>query len=398
MIFDPSTGVSTKYPIREIFQKFYDDYAGHHFVSPQQAKAARCISRCKTGLLGHSVSYCEKCGYEKIHYTSCNNRDCPCCQQPLEKKWVMERESELIEGIAYYHIVFTVPYELNDLIYENQKLLYGLLFSCASDTLLTLCRDKKYMGATPGIVSVLHTWGQQLNFHPHLHMAVSGGGLNRTGNFVETRHKGFIIPEDTIAKMFRGKYLDALKKYHDSGKLIFTGKCRFLRNHYSWKEWIDTIYNKKWCSFVKETFNGSGNAMAYLARYAYRTAISNSRIVSISEDEVSFRYTDYADHNAKKIKTVSGEEFIRLFLQHILPKGFHRVRFSGYLSNCCKTKELKHIHRLRGTVYAGNPVKGKCMAELMMMLYEVDICRCPVCRNQLTNYRGMMHPPSWRIA
>lgn len=226
----------------------------------------------------------------------------------------------------------------------------------------------------------------------------SGGGLNRTGNFVETRHKGFIIPEDTIAKMFRGKYLDALKKYHDSGKLIFAGKCRFLRNHYSWKEWIDTLYNKKWCSFVKETFNGNGNVMAYLARYAYRTAISNSRIVSISEEEVSFRYTDYADHNAKKIKTVSGEEFIRLFLQHVLPKGFHRVRFSEYLSNCCKTKELKHIHRLRGTVYAGNPVKGKCMAELMMMLYEVDICRYPVCRNQLTNYRGMMRPPSWKTA
>ncbi len=150
MIFDPSTGAVTEYPLREIFQKFYDGYSSQHTVTAQQAKAAGCISKCKTGLLGCSVSYCEKCGHVEIHYASCNNRDCPCCQAPLEKKWVMERESELIEGIAYYHIIFTVPFELNDLMYGNQKLLYNLLFSCASDTLLTLCRDKKFMGPRRG--------------------------------------------------------------------------------------------------------------------------------------------------------------------------------------------------------------------------------------------------------
>ena len=393
MIFDPSTGVITQYPVREIFQKFYPDFARRHPVNEQQAKAANCISKCKSGLLGYNISHCKECGHMEIHAVSCNNRDCPCCQAPLEKKWVMERESELIEGIAYYHVIFTVPYELNDLIYENQKLLYDLLFSCASDTLITLCGDKKYMGATPGIVSVLHTWGQQLNVHPHLHVALSGGGITHTGDFVETRHKGFIIPEQVIAKMFRGKYLNSLKKYYRSGKLSLTGKCEPLRNSYHWQEFIDNLYNKKWCPFVKETFNGNGNAMVYLARYAYRTAISNSRIESISEKEVSFRYTDYADHHAKKIKTVSGEEFIRLFLQHVLPKGFHRVRFSGYLSNCRKTKALKLIHRLRGTVYAGNPVKGKCMAELIMLLYKTDICQCPVCQHQLMHYRRI-HPPS----
>ena len=393
MIFDPSTGVATEYPIREIFQKFYLDYARLHPVNEQQAKAAGCISKCKSGLLGYNISYCKECGHTEIHAVSCNNRDCPSCQAPLEKKWVMERESELIEGIAYYHVIFTVPHELNDLIYVNQKLLYDLLFSCASDTLITLCRDKKYMGATPGIVSVLHSWGQQMNFHPHLHVALSGGGITHTGNFIETRHKGFIIPEQVIAKMFRGKYLDSLKKYYNSGKLSLTGKCEPLRNSYNWKKFIDNLYSKKWCPFVKETFNGNGNAMEYLARYAYRTAISNSRIESISENEVSFRYTDYSDNNKKKTKTVSGEEFIRLFLLHVLPKGFHRVRFSGYLSNCRKTKELKHIHRLRGTIYSGNPVKGKGMADLMLLLYGVNICQCPVCRHQMVNNRGM-HPPS----
>lgn len=393
MIFDSSTGVVTQYPIREIFQKFYPDYAGLHSVNEQQAKAANCISKCKSGLLGYNISDCKECGHAQIHAVSCNNRDCPSCQAPLEKKWVMERESELIEGIAYYHVIFTVPHELNDLIYENQKLLYHLLFSCASDTLITLCRDKKYMGATPGIVSVLHTWGQQMNFHPHLHIALSGGGINPAGNFIETRRKGFIIPEQVIAKMFRGKYLDSLKKYHDSGKLSFNGKCAPLRNSYNWQEFIDTLYSKKWCPFVKETFNGNGNALEYLARYAYRTAISNNRIESISENEVSFRYTDYADSNKKKTKTVSGEEFIRLFLLHVLPKGCHRVRFSGYLSNCRKTKELKHIHKLRGTIYFGNPVKGKGVADLMLLLYGIDINLCPVCRQRMMNSRGM-HPPS----
>lgn len=387
MIFDASTGLISDYPIRDIFQLFYDDYADGHPVSREQQKAADCISKCKTGLLGHNISYCESCGYEKIHYSSCNNRDCPCCQQPLEKKWVMEREAELIEGIAYYHVIFTIPHELNDLIYENQKLLYDLLFSSATDTLLTQCKDKKYMGATPGIVSVLHTWGQQLNYHPHLHVAISGGGLNHSGNFIETKHKGFIIPESVIAGMFRGKYLYKLKKYHDSGKLSFSGNCTYLRNRYEWSEFIDSLYRKKWCPFVKETFNGNGNAMAYLARYAYRTAISNSRISSINGDDVSFSYTDYTDHNTKKVKTVSGSEFIRLFLQHILPKGFHRVRFSGYLSNCRKSKNLKHIHRLRGTLYTGNPVKGKNTAELLLMIYNVDISKCPCCQRLLSSHR-----------
>lgn len=157
------------YPIRDAFQTFFPDYASSHSLSQEQSKAARYISKCKTGSLGYHISICESCGDMKIHACSCNNRNCPCCQSPQEQKWIMARNSELIEKCAYYHSIFTVPLELNDLIYENQKLLYNLMFSCASDTLLTLCRDKKHMGATPGIILVLHTWGQQLNFHPHLH-------------------------------------------------------------------------------------------------------------------------------------------------------------------------------------------------------------------------------------
>lgn len=397
MTFDPSTGEILDYPIREIFRRFFPQYSQNHFVSPQQSKTANCISKCKTGELGLNASYCPECAHIEVHNRSCNNRDCPCCQAPKEQKWIMDRNSELIAGIAYYHVIFTLPAQLNTLILENQKLLLNLLFQSASDTLLTLCQDKKYMGATPGIVSVLHSWGQRLNLHPHLHTMISGGGLNSSGNFIETRHKGFIIPVEAIGKMFRGKYLDGLKKLRKKGKLVFRRDCQHLQNSYTWQEFIDKLYETTWCPFVKETFNGNGNAVEYLARYAYRTAISNSRIEAVTEEEVSFRYTDYADENRQKLQTVSGEEFIRLFLTHVLPKGFHRVRFSGYLSNYRKSKELKHIHRLRGTLYTGNPTKGKNTAELMLLLYGINICCCPMCKHLMVNNMGMRPPKAAAI-
>ena len=374
------------YPIREAFQNFYSAYASSHCVSSEQAKAARCISECKTGSLGYNISCCESCGHIEVHACSCNNRNCPCCQSPQEQKWVMARNSELIEGCAYYHSIFTVPFELNDLIYENQKLLYNLMFTCTSETLLTLCRDKEYLGATPGIIMVLHTWGQQLNLHPHIHCCISGGGLTESEQFIESCHKGFLLPEGAVGKMFRGKFMEKLKVYYEKDLLSLHGKCAHLRNRYNWKELVDSLYEKKWIPFIKETFNGNGNAIQYLARYAYRTAISNSRITDVTEESVTFRYKDYADHGTSKLKTVTGSEFIGLFLQHILPKGFSRVRFSGFLSNCCKTRKLKLIHKLRSTPFIPNPVKGKSMAELMLLLYNQDIGTCSRCNGHVIQF------------
>ena len=377
---------SKPYPIRGIFQSFFREYTDSHSVSKEQRKAAHCISECKTGSLGHNLSYCESCGRVEIHACSCNNRNCPNCQTPQEQKWIMARNSELIEGCAYYHCIFTLPFELNDLIYENQKLLYNLMFSCVSDTLLTLCRDKNHMGATPGIIMVLHTWGQKLNFHPHIHCALSGCGLTESGQFIESCHKGFLLPVKAMGKLFRGKFMNTLKTYYDKKLLSYGEKCQKLRNYYNWKEFVDSLYEKDWLPFLRETYNGNGNAITYLARYAYRTAISNSRICSITEKEVSFRYKDYADNSATKIMSLEGTRFIELFLQHILPKGFSRVRFSGFLSNCCKTKKLKLIHKLRGTPYIENPVKGKSMAELMLLIYHRDICVCGQCNGHVIQY------------
>ena len=392
---DTETEVTFSYPIRTAFQSFYPSYALKHTVSPEQSKAAACISHCKTGKLGYSVAYCPECGHQVIHSCSCNNRDCPSCQAPLEKKWVMERNSELVSGIAYYHVIFTLPHALNPLILANQKLLYGLLFSAASEALIMLCRDRKYMGAMPGIVMVLHTWGQQLNFHPHLHVCLSGGGISPAGKFIESRHKGFIIPEGVLGKVFRGKFLDGLKTLRENDKLCYSGAALELRNSYQWKEWLDHLYAINWVPFLKETFNGNGNAIEYLARYAYRTAISNSRIIDVREDEVEFHYTDYADLNRKKTLVLSGEAFISRFLLHVLPKGFHRVRFSGYLANCRKTKSLVLIGMLRRTPYKGNPVKGHRMSEILMLAYGADIFSCPECHARMITYR-CRHPPESR--
>jgi hypothetical protein len=233
---------------------------------------------------------------------------------------------------------------------------------------------------------VLHTWGQKLNFRPHIHCALSGGGLTESGQFTESCHKGFLLPVEAMGKMFRGKFMAALKTYYDKKLLSFNGRCQVLRNYYNWKEFVDSLYAKDWLPFIRETFNGNGNAIKYLARYAYRTAISNSRICSMTEMEVSFRYKDYADNSVTKIMTLEGTKFIKLFLQHILPKGFSRVRFSGYLSNCHKTKKLKLIHKLRGTLFTPNPTKGMSMAELILLIYQKDICVCGQCSGRVIPY------------
>lgn len=381
---------STKYPVRDAFARFYPEFLKLHPGLPEEKrKTAASIMRCKTGDLGYNVSYCEDCGFPMIHAVSCNNRSCPCCQAPLEKKWELERNTELIRGIAYYHVVFTIPHELNALIKANLKILLDLQFKCVQETLLTLCADPKFLGAKPGIISVLHTWGQKLSFHPHIHVCVSGGGITPAGKFTETKHKGFFLPKAVIASMFRGKYLHALKRLYGEGMLDLSHTPE-LEQPSGFQTFIDHLFQKEWLPFVKETFNGRGNAIRYLARYSFRTAIANSRITEITDTHVSFRYKDYADDGKEKQLTVKGCDFIGMFLQHILPKGFNRVRFSGYLTNCRKTKNLKLIHRLRNTIYAGNPYRGMKVVDLMTALYGRDICSCPECSGRMIRLpRGM---------
>ena len=378
------TSENKEYLIREAFRRFYPSFLeAHPHLDYDKQNVAESIMRCKTGELGYNIAVCEECGTPQIHSVSCNNRCCPCCQAPLEEKWALERNTELIEGIAYYHVVFTMPHELNKLIKANMVPLLSLLFKAVQSTIMTLCADKKYMGVKPGLISVLHTWGQQMYFHPHIHVCLSGGGVTSENQFIETRHKGFLIPEKVLATMFRGKYMSELKALYNSGSLNLNTMPE-LRNRYSWKEFINLLYSKNWIPFVKETFNGRGNAIQYLARYSFRTAISNSRIVSVDDKTVTFRYKDYQDEGKTKVKTVDGQQFVGLFLQHVLPKGFNRMRYSGFLTNCNKARQLKLIHKLRNTAYNGNPYRSMKIAELLNLLYKVDICACPLCNGRLS--------------
>ena len=382
---------SGNYPVRDVFQRFYPRYEEEHpTLSENKRKVARMIMSCKTGELGYSKSVCEECGAVHIHNASCNNRYCPCCQKPQEEKWIAERQTELIEGIAYYHVVFTIPHMLNALILMNEELLLNLLFACVKDTITALCADRRYMGAKPAILCVLHTWGQKLNFHPHIHVCLSGGGLTPDGHFTETRHKGFIIPVKVIGSSFRGRFLCALKRLHDDRDSTLN-LPENLKDPDGWKQFIDKLFSEDWIPFIKETFNGKGNAIRYLGRYSYRSAISNSRIVSVDDENVTFRYKDYADESKQKLMTVKGTEFIDMFLCHVLPKGFIRTRYSGILTNSRKTKNLILIHRLRRTIYLGNPYRGICMRDLILCMYGRDIACCASCGGRLltlANIRG----------
>ncbi len=382
-----TTDSETPYGVREAFRIFGASYQASHHLTRSQEKALFSISDCKTGELGYNVSYCPECGYTRIHACSCNNRNCPSCQYPQEQKWIAERVSEIIPDTAYYHLVFTVPHELNDLIEANQKQLLGLLFQAASKTILTLCADKKWLGATPGIILVLHTWGQTLSYHPHIHTIVTGGGLTRDQKFIRGPHKGFFIPDSVIAPVFRGKYLQGLKSLYQDKKLVFPDSMAKLQDEDEWKRYLDRLYGKKWLPFIKETFNGNGNAVRYLARYAYRTAISNNRIDSVDDDGVTFHYKDYADNNRQKTMTMAGEEFIGAFLRHVLPNGFHRVRFAGFLANNVRSQNLTLIYEQLNRVYHGNPVKGKKTHDLFLILFHRDIDVCPWCGGQLRHER-----------
>ena len=375
------------YGVQDAFVKFYPEYRRKHTVTPEQESAAQCIMGCKTGQYGFTKSVCPSCGYEQIHYASCGNRNCPCCQGTKPAEWVEARSSELIEGVPYYHVIMTVPHELNPLFLSNQKGMYRLLMQSASDSMVEVAQREENIGGTPGVVAVMHTWGQTLELHPHVHMLVTGGGLSSP---IEFGQKGlrseFLCPQEHLAGAFRQRFLDGLKKLRSSDSLSFNGSAEPLRNSYSWEELLTKLYRTQWNVHIKETFNDNGNAVEYLSRYAYRTAISNSRVLSVSDDGVTISYKDYRD-GQKKTMLLSGEEFIRRFLLHVLPKGFSRIRYSGFLSNSRKKKCLAMIRRLKRAKERVNRLAGMTARQRIFALFNVDICECPKCHKHMNMYR-----------
>jgi hypothetical protein len=293
------------------------------------------IEHCRTAVLGGHLDRCRQCGHEAISFNSCRSRHCPKCQTNARDRWLSERGKELLP-VKYVHVVFTIPHELSWLGLHNKKVVYDLLFHAAANTLLEVAADPRHLGAEIGFLSVLHTWGQNLQHHPHIHCVIPSGGLSANHRrWVHPRY-AFFLPVKVLGRVFRGKFIDGLGSAFRHGNLRFPGTLQSLSKQRSFQNFLRPLFRKDWVVYAKKPFGGPEHVLQYLARYTHRVAISNHRIVNFSDGKVTFRWKDYAHKSKQRLMTVTAEEFLRRFLLHTLPRRFVRVRFSGFLANRCR--------------------------------------------------------------
>ena len=345
--------------VQNIFSEYGDAYENSHSMTFQQRKAFQAIKLCRTSALGGHVDECPDCGYQRPSYNSCRNRHCPKCQTLAKEQWVDKQRGNLL-NTHYFHVVFTVPSELNSLFLYRPGELYSLLFQATSDTVLELCADKKYLGAKPGITAVLHTWGQNLLFHPHVHMIVTGGGLTADNRWRKSKEK-FFLPIRVLSAKFQGKFLALLKE-----KLPDTDKAL-----------LDACYAQKWVVYCKPPFASAEKVIAYLGRYTHRVAISNNRLISLQGGRVTFRWRDYADGNKMKTMTITAEEFIRRFLLHILPSGFRKIRHYGIFAFRNKNARMALCRQLTNTPI---PLPVVPVLDYLRRILGPDFNLCPCCK------------------
>jgi Putative transposase/Transposase zinc-binding domain len=302
------------------------------WINALHCKVLRAIEHCRTAALGGHRDQCPRCGYRTISYNSCRNRHCPKCQNGARDKWLAARHHELL-AVPYVHVVFTLPHQLSQLLLQNKRVLYDLLFRAASETLLQVAANPKHLGAQIGFLSVLHTWGQNLLHHPHIHCLIPSGGLSPDlSRWIHPRYP-FFLPVRALRKVFRGKFVAGLKQCFQQGQLTLHGALKPLENEKAFHPFLRTLFRQEWVVYAKRPFGGPHHVLAYLAAYTHRVAISNHRLLAFNNDQVTFLWKDYAHGNRKKRMTLSSQEFLRRFLLHVLPPGFVRIRFSGFLAN-----------------------------------------------------------------
>lgn len=344
--------------IQDIFKQ--TDYLKTHTPPPHICKTVRAIQNCRTSALGGHMDTCDACGFMKISYNSCRNRHCPKCQALSKERWILAREADLLP-VPYFHVVFTLPGDLSMLAFHNQGLVYDLMLKCSAETLRTLARDTKYLGAEVGCIAILHTWGQNLTYHPHVHIIVPGGGLTSDGHWKESRKK-FFIPVRVLSKMFRGKFLYHLKQ--SLPKLD--------------DDLLHALYQKDWYTYCKCPFKTTGSVLQYLGRYTHRVAISNHRLISFRDGRVSFKWRDYKDKSKEKVMSLAVDEFIRRFLLHVLPPRFTKIRHYGFLASAVKQRKLLLCKRLTGARASPLPERLSPI-HMMLRLTGRDISLCPAC-------------------
>jgi hypothetical protein len=319
--------------------------AGH--VSLGQLKVMSAIESCRTAALGGHVACCEKCSHTQISYNSCRNRHCPKCQGAAAKEWLAEREAELLP-VPYYHVVFTLPAAIADIAYQNKAVIYDLLFRTSVETLITIAADPEHLGARIGVLSVLHTWGSALTHHPHVHMIVPGGGISLDGNKWVSCRPGFFLPVRVLSRLFRRLFLEKLAAAHKTGELQFFNDHAALADPQVFAAFLAPLRNCEWVVYSKRPFGGPKAVLAYLARYTHRVAISNRRLIAFDEKGVTFKWKDYRiEGRARyKVMTLATHEFIRRFLIHVLPGGFHRIRHYGLFANGSRADNIARARQL----------------------------------------------------
>ena len=356
---------------------------GH--VSLDQMKVMSAIERCRTSALGGHVARCENdtCGHIHIAYNSCRNRHCPKCQATAARDWLEAREAELLP-VGYFHVVFTMPAAIADLALQNKRVIYDLLFKASAETTLTIAADPKHLGAKVGITAVLHTWGSAMTHHPHVHMIVPGGGISLDGSQWISCRSNFFLPVRVLSRLFRRLFLEMLAKAHDDGRLNFYGAHAGLADRASFDAFLSPMRKSEWVVYAKEPFAGPEAVLAYLSRYTHRIAISNRRLVHADENQVAFRYKDYRAGYRERWKTMklTLNEFIRRFMLHVLPKGFHRIRHFGLLANGSRTT---NIERARQLLNVPPPTKTDVDGEAAAKSDEQQILNlpCPSCGGRM---------------
>src|SRR5208283_5211665 len=319
-----------------------------HWLSWKHVKVLLAMARCRTAALGGHVDQCTRCGHRAaISYNSCRNRHCPKCQTSARERWIAARQRDLLPT-RYLHVVFTLPRELAPLALHNKKIVYGLLFRASAETLLEVARDPRHLGAEIGFFSVLHTWNQKLGLHPHVHCVIPAGGLSLDHTHWVKSREQFFLPVKVLSRVFRGKFVAALKRVSQAGQLRFHGKWTLLAQPKIFAAWLRPLFRKDWVVYAKPPFGGPGYVLQYLGRYTHRVAISNHRLVSFADGKVPFRWRDSAHHNEQKLMTLSLDEFLRRFLLHVLPKGLVRIRHFGFLANRRRATLLPLCFQLLG--------------------------------------------------
>jgi hypothetical protein len=369
--------------LADIFRLYGPAYREQHRLTKEQVGAMFAIENCRTAVLGGHVDKCDHCGHTRISYNSCRNRHCPKCQSLAKAEWLQERLSELLP-VEYFHVVFTLPACFNSLALQNKEVVYNLLFHSASQTLLEIAADPKHLGAEIGFLSILHTWGQNLQLHPHLHFIIPGGGLSRDGSRWISCRKGFFLPVKVLSRLFRKLFVKNLSQAYEKRSLNFYGSIEELSCRDAFYKLLSEAGKNKWVVYCKRPVSGPQQVLNYLGQYTHRVAISNSRLLSLEQGQVRFSWRDYRDSNRIKEMSLDASEFIRRFLLHILPTGFQRIRYYGWMSNRKRTDKLAVCRKLLGLLSDQTSQKPQEQSKDNKLEIEVPkekaIDKCPVCK------------------